>query len=244
MSSSRKFRAAQPKKFKPKKAAGAGRGRRHKQELNAGAEIKRLRAALREKETLIKEIHHRVKNNIQIISSLLRLQAAAVDDPRFQEAIKASQSRIRSISLIHERLYKSPDLATVDFGEYIGLLAGQIIQVFGAGPTAVTLEVRAGRIRLPPKKAVPCGLIINELVVNALKYAFQPGQKGIIRIEMRRIKDGHQILVSDDGVGLPDELDLQKPRSLGFQIVADLVRQLDGTIEIIRGTGTTFKIEF
>jgi two-component sensor histidine kinase len=237
--------AARSKKSEIKKAAaGTGRVRRHKHEQNAAAEIKRLRAALREKETLLKEIHHRVKNNIQIVSSLLRLQAAASDDPRLQDAIKVSQIRIRSISLIHERLYQSPDLATVDFGNYIGLLAGQIIQVFGADPAAVSLDVRADRIRLPAKKAVPCGLIINELVVNALKYAFPPGRTGIIRIEMRKEKDAYRLLVSDDGVGLPENADLQKPESLGFQIVADLVRQLDGTIEIIRGDGTTFKIEF
>jgi two-component sensor histidine kinase len=232
------------KKSEGKKATGAGRARREKRGQKAAAEIKKLRAALREKETLLKEIHHRVKNNIQIVSSLLRLQAAASDDQRLKDAIKASQIRIRSISLIHEKLYQSPDLATVDFEDYAGSLAGQIIQAFGADPGLISLDVRADRIRLPAKKAVPCGLIINELVLNALKYAFPPGRKGNIRIEMRKAGDGCRLLVSDDGIGLPDNLDLQKPERLGFQIVSDLVRQLDGTVEIIREVGTTFKIEF
>jgi two-component sensor histidine kinase len=232
------------KKFDGKKTAGTGRARREKQRQKTAAEITRLRAALQEKETLLKEIHHRVKNNIQIISSLLRLQAAASDDPRFKDAIRASQIRIRSISLIHEKLYQSPDLATVDFGDYAGSLAGQIIQTLGADPAFVSLDVKADRIRLPAKKAAPCGLIINELIVNALKYAFPPGRKGNIRIEIRRAGEGCRLLVSDDGIGLPDTVDLQKPKSLGFQIVSDLVKQLDGTVEIIREGGTTFKIEF
>lgn len=232
------------KKTEVKKAAGTGRIRRSKQTEKAAAEIKRLRAALREKETLLKEIHHRVKNNVQIISSLLRLQAAASDDPRLKDAIRASQIRIRAISLIHERLYQSPDLATVDLGDYIGSLAGQIIPAFGVDPAVISLDIRADRIRLPAKQAVPCGLIINELVVNALKYAFPPGRKGNIRIEIRKAGDGCRLLVGDNGAGLPENIDLNKPKSLGFQIVTDLVRQLDGTVEIIREGGTTFKIEF
>jgi two-component sensor histidine kinase len=211
----------------------------------AAAEIKRLKAALKEKEILLKEIHHRIKNNIQIIASLLRLQASSVEDERVQEILKASQARIRSMALIHEKLYQSPDLATIDFGDYVRLLAGQVFHLFGADPAAVGLEVHASGIRLRAKQAIPCGLIINELVVNALKYAFPRGRKGTIRVEMKRRPDGcHSLLVSDDGIGLPENVDIRRSERLGFQVVTDLVRQLDGKMEIDRRTGTAFRITF
>jgi two-component sensor histidine kinase len=209
------------------------------------AEIKKLKADLKEKEVLLKETHHRIKNNIQIISSLLRLQASAVEDERVQEILKASQSRIRSIALIHEKLYQSPDLATIDFADYVRLLAGQVFHLFGADPAAIRLEVHASGIRLRAKQAIPCGLIINELMVNALKYAFPRGRKGTIRVEMRRQPGGlHSLLVSDDGVGLPDNLDIRRSERLGLQVVTDLVRQLDGKMEIDRKAGTQFSITF
>jgi two-component sensor histidine kinase len=209
------------------------------------AEIKKLKADLREKEILLKEIHHRIKNNIQIISSLLRLQAASVGDERLNEILKASQSRIRSIALIHEKLYQSPDLTTIDFGDYIRLLVDQVFHLFGADPAAVHLEVSSRGIRLRAKQAIPCGLIINELVVNALKYAFPPGRNGTIRVEMKRQPGGrHSLLVSDDGIGLPESIDVQRSERLGLQVVTDLVRQLDGKMEVDRKAGTEFRITF
>jgi len=205
----------------------------------------KLSAALHEKEVLLKEIHHRVKNNMQIISSLLRLQAGAVQDERLSEVLQASQSRIRSISLIHEKLYQSRDLASVDFADYINVIAGQLFHLTGADASAIRLEVQAADVRLEAKRAIPCGLIINELVLNALKYAFPQGKPGTIRIEMRPQAGGrYALVVSDDGVGLPDRIDIQKAEKLGFQIVKDLVKQLDGTIEIDRRAGITFKITF
>jgi PAS domain S-box-containing protein len=205
----------------------------------------KLKASLKEKELLLKEIHHRVKNNIQIISSLLRLQAGSVQDARLAEVLKSSQSRIRSISLIHERLYQGADLAAIDFGDYIRALTGQLYYLAGAEPSSVRLEVEATQVRLETKRAVPCGLIINELVLNALKYAFPQGRTGTIRIAMKSRPDGRYVLlVKDDGVGLPETADLQKPEKLGFQIVRDLVKQLDGKIEVDRRAGTSFKITF
>jgi PAS domain S-box-containing protein len=206
---------------------------------------KRLKAAVEEKELLLKEVHHRVKNDIQIISSLLRLQAGFIQDDGLAKILNSSQSRIRSISLIHERLYQGADLAAIDFGDYIRALAGQLYYLAGIDPSSVRLEVEATEVRLETKKAVPCGLIINELVLNALKYAFPQGRTGMIRIEMKSQPGGRYLLiVKDDGVGLPDSVDLQKPEKLGFQIVRDLVRQLDGKIVVDRRAGTTFRIAF
>jgi two-component sensor histidine kinase len=211
----------------------------------AATEIQKLKAALQEKEVLLKEVHHRIKNNIQIISSLLRLQAASVQDEKVKEMLKASQSRIRSIALIHEKLYQSPDLATIDFGDYVRLLAGHVFHLFGADPAAIRLEVKASGIRLQAKQAIPCGLIINELVVNALKYAFPEGRKGAILVEMTRQPGArHSLLVSDDGIGLPESLDVQHLERLGLRVVTDLVRQLDGKLDIDRTAGTVFRITF
>jgi two-component sensor histidine kinase len=206
---------------------------------------RKLKAELKRKETLLKEIHHRIKNNIQIISSLLRLQAGAAQDEKLLEVLAASQSRIRSISLIHEKLYQSRDLATVDFGDYIRVLAGQVIHLAGVNPSVVRLEVQAERVRLGAKRAIPCGLIINELILNALKHAFPQGKTGTIRIELKPQARGRYLLtVSDDGVGLPESIDIQRPERLGLQIVRDLVKQLGGRLDVDRQAGTTFRITF
>jgi two-component sensor histidine kinase len=155
------------------------------------------------------------------------------------------QSRIRSISLIHEKLYQSPDLETVDFGDYIRTLAGELLSLFEPGASSVRLDIRAQGIRLPTKKAVSCGLIISELVANALKYAFPGGRKGTIRIEVSPQAQGKtSLVVGDDGVGLPADFDDRKTRSLGYQIVADLVKQLDGDLRVEKSGGTTFWITF
>jgi two-component sensor histidine kinase len=205
--------------FPPKARASKPRKR-----SGGPAEIARLRAALQEKELLLKEIHHRIKNNIQIIASLLRLQASQLADDKVKAALLVCQSRIRSISLIHEKLYQSPDLVTIDFGDYIRTLSGELLRLFGTEASSVQLDVRAQGIRLPTKKAISCGLIISELVANALKYAFPEERKGTIRIEMSSQAQGRTALVvSDDGVGLPADFEDRKARRLGFQIVSDLV---------------------
>ncbi len=225
-----------PRKVHPAKPKG-GSGRQ--------AEVARLRAALQEKELLLKEIHHRIKNNIQIIVSLLRLQASQMADDRLKAALLVCQSRVRSIALIHEKLYQSSDLSAIDFGDYIRTLAGELLRLFGTDPSQVQLDVRAQGIRLATKKAISCGLIISELVINALKYAFPGGRKGMISIEMAVPSPGRMVLVvSDNGVGLPDDFDDRKARRLGFQIVSDLVKQLDGELQIETTGGTSFRITF
>ena len=209
------------------------------------AEIAKLRTAVQEKELLLREIHHRIKNNIQIIASLLRLEASQTGDEKLKEALRVCQSRIRSISLIHEKLYQSQDLAAVDFGDYARTLAGELLRLHGIDESLIRLEVRSQSVRLPTKKAVSCGLIVSELVVNALKHAFPSGRPGTISIEIAPLEQGRTMLsVNDDGIGLPADYDAGKTNRLGLRIVSDLVKQLDGEMHIEVAKGTTLRIVF
>lgn len=204
-----------------------------------------IKASLKEKEVLLKEIHHRVKNNLQIISSLLNLQSRYIDDQRVFELFRESQERIRSIALIHERLYRSRDLAEIDFAEYLQSLSANLFRSYGVKSNAVKLKVEVDGMRLSVDTAIPIGLIVNELVSNSLKHAFPSGRKGEIRIRLAANGDNSStLIVSDNGIGFPHDLDLRNARSLGLQLVNMLVQQLDGTIELDRTNGTTFKIVF
>jgi PAS domain S-box-containing protein len=208
-------------------------------------EEEKIRASLREKEILLKEIHHRVKNNLQIISSLLNLQSAHIRDPRALEVFKEGQGRVRSMALIHEKLYQSADLARVDFSEYIRNLAAYLFRSYEVNAGAVTLNVEAEDVLLGVDTAIPCGLIINELVSNSLKHAFPGATRGAINITLR--PDGGERLtlcVSDDGVGLPEGFDLLDTPSLGLQLVNTLARQLGGEVEVGDGAGARFSITF
>jgi PAS domain S-box-containing protein len=217
--------------------------------LNDVTERKRaeeqIRASLREKEILLKEIHHRVKNNLQIVSSLLYLQTRRTEHSGVISALRESQNRIKSMALIHERLYQSPDLASVDMGEYTRSLVSDLRHSHIAEESAVRLAVTIEDIPLGITEAIPCGLIINELVSNALKHAFPKGKEGEIVIQLLR-KDASQITltVSDNGVGLPEQADFRKSPSLGLTLINSLVEQLNGTIELDRSGGTTFTITF
>ncbi len=202
-----------------------------------------IAASLKEKEVLLKEIHHRVKNNLQVISSLLNLQAANVSDGKTLEQLRESQNRIRSMALIHERLYQSGNLARIDFGEYVRSLVGFLARSYGMSAVRVVVNVQS--IDLPVNAAIPCGLIINELVSNALKYAFPEGREGEVNIDLAVQPDGSGVLsVRDNGVGLPAELNPRKTTTLGLQLVNTLTKQLNGSIELMRGNGTTFCITF
>jgi len=202
-----------------------------------------IAASLKEKEVLLKEIHHRVKNNLQVISSLLNLQAATVVDGKTLEQLRESQNRIRSMALIHERLYQSGNLARIDFGEYVRSLVGFLARTYSMSTVRIVVNVQS--IDLPVNTAIPCGLIINELVSNALKYAFPGGREGEVNIDLVVKPDGSGVLsVRDDGIGLPAELVPQKTTTLGLQLVNTLTKQLNGSIELMRGNGTTFSITF
>jgi two-component sensor histidine kinase len=202
-------------------------------------------ASLQEKEVLLKEIHHRVKNNLQVISSLLNLQSAHVEDPQATEIFQDSQNRIRSMALVHEKLYQSQDLARVDLAEYIRNLATYLFRAYSANATGVTLDIQADDVFLTIDTAVPCGLILNELISNALKHAFPDGQAGEICVKLHANGD-HQVTLSvaDTGVGLPKDLDLNTTTSLGLQLVHTLADQLDGHIELNGTRGTEFNITF
>ena len=202
-----------------------------------------LKSSLKEKEVLLKEIHHRVKNNLQIISSLLNLQSGYIQDPQAGELFKESRNRVKSMALIHERLYQSKDLARIDFAEYVRNLTTHLFRSYGVTARAVSLQIAVDNILLDIDTAIPCGLIINELVTNSLKYAFPPGLEGEIRIGLHRESNGQLALnVSDNGTGLSPDFDFQKTESLGLQLVNTLTDQLQGQIEIERQGGTTFKI--
>ncbi len=205
----------------------------------------RLEASLREKEAMLKEIHHRVKNNLQVISSLLNLQASQTQDAQICNIFQDSQTRIRSMALIHEKLYQTRDLARVDFGEYIQNLAAYLFRSYQISAGQVALNVKATDIFLDINIAVPCGLIINELISNALKHAFPGGRPGEIWIEWQAVGERQLILtVGDNGVGFPASLDFQQTPSLGLQLVNTLVEQLEGTIDLKRNGGTEFTIAF
>jgi two-component sensor histidine kinase len=199
----------------------------------------------RKKEVLLKEIHHRVKNNLQVISSLLYLQSKRVDDQRLVEMFNESSNRIKSMSLIHQKLYQSQNAATIDFAEYIHDLTDALFNSYGARRDVVRLTLRIDGTILNVDTAIPCGLIVNELVSNSLKYAFPDGKQGQIHVSMR--KDGNDrftLVVGDTGVGLPKGFDYQESPSLGLKLVHTLVDQLGGTVEIDRQGGTQFRITF
>ncbi len=205
-----------------------------------------VRASLQEKEVLLKEIHHRVKNNLQIISSLLSLQSVYTDDEQMLAMFVESQNRIRSMALVHERLYQSSNLGQIEFGGYIRQLSRQLLITYQPTLGQVELKVDAQPgVALPIDEAVTCGLILNELVSNALKHAFPDGRPGEVCVAVS-MEDGERVIlkVSDDGVGFPEAFDFRNTESLGMQLVNTLVHQLDGTVELDRQGGTALQIEF
>jgi two-component sensor histidine kinase/CHASE2 domain-containing sensor protein len=204
-----------------------------------------LTGSLAEKDVLLKEIHHRVKNNLQVISSLLNLQSGYIKDPEALQVFTESRNRVRSMALIHEKLYQTSDLARIDFEDYIKALTSGLMAGFAGKSSSVRIAVEVEKIMLAVDSAVPCGLIVNELVTNCFKYAFAPATPGEIRISMRRNEDSRlQLTVSDNGVGFPKDVDFRNTESLGLQLVNTLTEQLDGTVALHNGTGTTFEITF
>jgi PAS domain S-box-containing protein len=198
---------------------------------------------------LIKEIHHRIKNNLQAISSLLYLQSGYVEDRRTKEMFKESQNRVRSMALIHEKLYRSDNAAGVSFSDYVRDLTKSLLRSYGVSTGAVTVTVDTNDITLGMDTAVPCGLIINELVSNSLKHAFPEGPGGEITIAMtRERRDGgaprFRLTVADSGPGFPEEIDFRRTESLGLRLVCTLTNDLDGSIDLVPAAGTKFEITF
>jgi PAS domain S-box-containing protein len=206
-----------------------------------------IQASLREKTVLLQEVHHRVKNNLQVISSLLDMQALQTRDPRTLQVLRDSQTRIRAMAFVHDQLYRSPDLASVELSDYVQNLVTYLFGVYASKSAGVAVKIQIEDVILGLDVAIPCGLIINELASNALNYAFPTTRTygGEIRIEMRRQDTGQLVLtVSDDGVGLPPEIDLETVPSLGLRLVSMLVQQIGGTIELDRTAGTRYTIMF
>ena len=204
----------------------------------------RVKTSLHEKEVLLKEIHHRVKNNMQVITSLLSLQSKTIGDSKALAVFEDSQNRVKSMALIHETLYQSKDLSRINFAEYLQKLVAHVSRSYRIRPHAVKINLHVNDVALPIDTAVPCGLIINELAANALKYAFPADTKGEINITFAHADDQYTLCVSDTGVGLPPDFDPEQGKSLGMKLVRMLTSQLSGEMECRNGVGTTFKITF
>jgi two-component sensor histidine kinase len=200
-------------------------------------------SSIREKEALVKEVHHRVKNNLQMMASLLNLQRHASALPAVHVAIDEARARIASIALLHEKLYVAADLAHVDGGEYLRDLAQRLAAELA--PTGhVNVEADADPVPLSADRAIPCGLIVNELVTNAIKHAFPHGEGGRVHISLRASAAEIRLCVGDDGVGLPAAIQPTDSPGVGLQLVAAFVEQLDATLTVDRGHGTRFDIRF
>ncbi|MEO5357848.1 MAG: PAS domain S-box protein [Nitrospirae bacterium YQR-1] len=203
-----------------------------------------IRGNVKDLNMLLKEVHHRVKNNLQIIVSLLSLQSAAISDPCLHSIFRDSESRIRAMALIHEKLYESTDMSTLDFSEYLNSLASELLNSYNLRHGRVELKTNISVNTLDIDVAIPCGLVINEFITNSLKYAFTGNSEGQIKVMFHRTEDNKlHLTLSDNGVGLAKDIDIKKVKSLGLQLIHDLiVRKLKGTIEINTDGGTEFKI--
>lgn len=205
---------------------------------------RKIRDSLKEKEVLLQEVHHRVKNNLQVISSILNLQSSYVSDPSTLDILQESQNRIKSMSFIHETLYRTTDFSSINFSEYIKSLTYNLIQSYRLQNCTIDFVADIDTIEMSIDQSIPCGLIVNELVSNALKYAYKGRKKGKLIVELK--ENGNQVglKISDDGVGLPENFKFEKNDSLGVQLVYSLTEQLDGTIEVNSEKGTSFLITF
>jgi two-component sensor histidine kinase len=196
-------------------------------------------------DALLKEVHHRVKNNLQVIASLLNLQARQVQDAQTAEMFKESQTRVQAMALIHEQLYRSDDAARLDFESYLRTLMAYLLGSYSTSNTAIALKLDVDHVTFGVDTAIPCGLIVHELVANALKHAFPGGKPGEIQLDLRAGDNGRYTLrVHDNGVGFPEDVDFRRVESLGLRLVNMLTQQLDGVIELQRNGGTTFMLTF
>jgi len=204
-----------------------------------------LQHSLQEKEVLLKEVHHRVKNNMQVIVSMINLQSGYITDPNVLGIFRDTQNRVRSMALVHEKLYQSNNLAQVDFKDYVQHLASSLFHSYSPQTSSVTLQLEIGEVVVAVDTAIPCGLIINELIANALKYAFPDNRPGQILVQLKSLETGEmELVVEDDGVGFPAHLDFRQTDSLGMQLIQSLTTQIGGTIAFEREHGTKFLIRF
>jgi len=205
---------------------------------------KELKDSIREKEVLLQEIHHRVKNNMQIISSLMNIQTRYLDDEESINVLKESQNRVKSMAIIHEKLYRSKDFSKIYFIDYIENLVWDLFYSYSVKKGTIEPVLDIDDIKLNIETSVPCGLIITELVSNSLKYAFPDNQNGEIFVSLKIRGDEYELIIRDNGIGFPDNIDFRSTDSLGLQLVNSLTDQIDGKIEMKNDNGTEFKIIF
>lgn len=204
---------------------------------------KRLKKSLDEKEAMVQEVHHRVKNNMQVVSSLLGLQSMYLEDDKVQNALQESQNRVQAMAMVHEKLYQSKNLSSVDMGNYMHQITQHLLKNYQLESNKIKTNIQTEKVEMDIKTASPLGLIINELITNSIKYAFPDGE-GEITLMICSVDDYYCLTVADDGVGLPDGFQLDKTETLGLQLVNRLVRQIEGTIELAESKGTEFIIKF
>ena len=206
----------------------------------------RIKASLKEKEVLLKEVHHRVKNNMQVIYGLFEIQSDYIKDKKCLDIFRSCQNQIMSMGLIHKILYKSKDLANIDFYEYISNLANKLFHSYGFSTDRVELKINIDDVSLGIDTSIRCGLIISELISNSLKYAFPEGEQGEIKIELHSLNgDELELIVSDNGIGIPENMDIKNTETLGLKMVDIFVEDmLRGSIEVSRAAGTEYRIRF
>jgi PAS domain S-box-containing protein len=204
----------------------------------------KITQSLKEKDILLKEVHHRVKNNMQVISSILNLQSSYVKDTYALNLLKECQNRIKSMAFIHESLYQTKNFESVNFSEYVTTLSKNLVHTYSINTKKIKLILTLDKLYLSLDASIPCGLIINEIISNSLKYAFPDNRDGIIFVNLAVVKNKVSIEVGDNGIGIPDSVDVKNTQTLGLQLVDTLVEQINGTIKLIRKKGTIFSIEF
>jgi two-component sensor histidine kinase len=205
---------------------------------------KQIVNSLEEKNVLLREIHHRVKNNMQIISSLLSLQSRTIENAEMREVFHESQNRVKSMSMIHEQLYQTDNLSKIDFKIYINGLLKNLFQLYSSSLKEIKWEVDVNDVKLNIETSIPCGLIINELISNSLKHAFKERDSGKITVKMDKYNDLITLIVADNGVGIPNNFQIEKVSTLGLNLVTNLVKQIEGEMIIKKENGTSFTIEF
>ena len=205
---------------------------------------KQIKKSLREKEVLLKEVHHRVKNNLQTIISLLNLQSNRSEDAKIRQSLEKCKQRIFSMAMVHAELYQSDDFSYIDFRSYLNKIIKNMVSSYQL-ERKIEVDLQIDDIKLDIDRAIPCGLMLNEMITNAIKYAFPPDRCGKITISMKRIKNkNYELIFQDNGIGLPEYFDIQKSHSLGMVLINTLTAQLRGKLEINTNHGTIFKIIF
>jgi len=205
---------------------------------------KELKSSLKEKEALLREVHHRVNNNLQIITSLLNLQSSKLEEGKSRDILMTSQSRIKSMAMIHDKLYKSQDLDSINIKNYLEEYISDIFSLYEVDRNIINYQMDVQDLNLGIDTAIPLGLVINELLINIIKYAFPKGQKGNINIEFKLKEDIYTLIIEDDGVGLPENLNPNNAETLGLQLTNSLISQLEGAMEFSKDKGTKFKVSF